>query len=117
MDYIVSHTENIAIIRIKSERGTVKDANSVKVAIDKEIEAGFPNIVIDMNELLFVDSNFLGSLVTGLKHAIKAGGDLRLVGFKAPVKTMFELTRLYNIFRIYESVEEAEKSFSDPEQD
>jgi anti-sigma B factor antagonist len=112
MDYIVSHINTVAVIRIKSERGTVKDANAVKESIDKEILAGYVNIVIDMQELTYVDSNFLGSLVTGLKHTIKAGGDLRLVGFQTPVKTMFELTRLYNIFNVYESVEEAVDAFS-----
>jgi anti-sigma B factor antagonist len=117
MDYLVSHKKNISIIKIKSERGTVKDATAVKDAIDKEIDAGFPNVIIDMHDLTFVDSNFLGSLVTGLKHAIKAGGDLRLVGFQQPVKTMFELTRLYNIFRIYDDQDEAVSSFSKPEED
>lgn len=101
----------MSVIKIVSERGTVNSASAVKDAIDKEIDAGHPNIVIDMSDLSFVDSNFLGALVTGLKHAIKAGGDLRLVGFQQPVKTMFELTRLYNIFRIFDTTDEAVKSF------
>lgn len=117
MDYVVSHLKNVAVIKIKSERGTVKDANAVKNSIEEELRGGHQNITIDMTELSYVDSNFLGSLVTGLKHAIKSGGDLRLVGFQPPVKTMFELTRLYNIFRIYDSVDEAVESFSDPNQD
>jgi len=113
MDYIVSHIKGNSVIKIKSDRGTVKDANAIKEAIDKELEADFKNIIVDMNDLSYVDSNFLGSLVTGLKHTIKAGGDLRLVGFQNSVKTMFELTRLYNIFNIYDSVDEAITSFTD----
>jgi len=38
-------------------------------------------------------------------------GDLKLVGLQPPVRAMFDLTRLFRIFDIYDSMDDAEKSF------
>ena len=72
---------------------------------------GNSHIVVDLTPLNFIDSSGLGALVTALKAARQAGGDVRLCGLTAPVKSIFELTRLYRVFDIFENRSEAVASF------
>ena len=65
--------------------------------MNKEIEAGKKNMVVDLYACEFVDSTFLGSLVVFLKKLSPAGGDLKLIGFQPAVHSMFELTRIFHI--------------------
>lgn len=66
--------------------------------------------MINLEKVGFMDSNFLGGLVKGLKAALKSGSELHVTNLQAPVKSMFELTRLQNIFQIFESEQSAFES-------
>ncbi|MCH8566872.1 MAG: STAS domain-containing protein [Balneolales bacterium] len=99
---------NIGIIRVESERCTAIESAAIFDLIEKKLnEPDVESIVIDLTAVSFIDSNFLGTLVKGLKLAMKNHGELAVCGLQPPVKSMFELTRLYNIFKIYSTSEEA----------
>lgn len=57
-----------------------------------------------------MDSNFLGGLVKGLKASLKAGSELLLTDLQPPVKSMFELTKLHNIFQVHPTEQSAHES-------
>jgi anti-sigma B factor antagonist len=90
------------------------DSRNAQQAMDyfKElVGGGSSHLVVDLTPLNFIDSSGLGALVTALKAARQAGGDIRLCGLSAPVKSIFELTRLYRVFDIFENRTEAVESF------
>ncbi len=64
-------------------------------------------ILVDMNELSYIDSAGLGALVSLLKRASENSKELRLYGLKGNVKKVFELTRLNMVFKIFDTFEEA----------
>lgn len=66
-----------------------------------------PRIVVNLQEVQFMDSSGLATLVQGLKRCRQAGGDLRLCNLQQPVRIIFELTRLDKAFDIYPSEAEA----------
>jgi len=68
--------------------------------------------VLDMSQLQTVDSTGLGAIVACLKYASQAGGDLRIAVLQSKPKMVFELTRAYRLFDIYDSVDAAVDSFS-----
>lgn len=96
---------------LSNQRATVEISSKFKEEILSKIDEGNENVVVDLSVCEFVDSSFLGALVAGLKKATMKSGDLKIVGLKPPVKAMFELTRLYRIFDIYDNQEEALSSF------
>lgn len=69
-----------------------------------------PKLLVNLGNLSFIDSNFMGALVRSLKMVLKYNGDLALCEMQAPVKSMFELTRLYNIFDIHSTESQALQS-------
>jgi anti-sigma B factor antagonist len=59
-----------------------------------------PQVVVNLQDVHFIDSTALAALVRGMKTAREAGGDLILCGLQKPVRIIFELTRLDRAFNI-----------------
>ena len=97
---------------INVERASVSEANELKGRLSNAIDEGFKNIIVDLTECDFVDSSFLGVLVNSLKKVVKLEGDLKLVGFRPAVRSMFELTRLFRVFETFTNLQEAVKSYT-----
>ena len=68
-------------------------------------------IVLDMSDVTFIDSSGLGALIASLK-IIGDDGELVLCGARDTVESMFKLTRMNKVFRMFGSPEEAVSSLS-----
>jgi len=112
MSFNFAVKDEILIVNISEQRATVDISSKLKEELIKKIDGGSQNIVVDLSLSDFVDSSFLGALVAGLKKATMKSGDLKIVGLQASVRAMFELTRLYRIFDIFDNQDEAVASFS-----
>jgi anti-sigma B factor antagonist len=99
------------LIQVKEERLDAHNSGELKTQMLNLFEQGKNNLVIDLEEVRFVDSSGLGSLVSGFKNASARNGNLKLCGLQPQVKSMFELTRLHRVFEIFPSVDEALGSF------
>ncbi|GAB86024.1 MULTISPECIES: STAS domain-containing protein [Gordonia] len=71
------------------------------------VGAGSSRIVVDLSGTDFIDSSGLGALVSGLKVARQAGGDLRIAAPTEQVVTVLELTNLNRVLRVHESADSA----------
>lgn len=67
--------------------------------------------VFDLHRLQFIDSSGLGAFLSILKALHGRGGDLKLAGMNRTIRTMFELVCMHKIFEIFNSPEEALRSF------
>lgn len=113
MDFVTEKVDDIAIINVNLERATLKEADSFKKLLLDTIDDGCRKLIINISECEFIDSTFLGVLVSGLKKTVRQSGDLKLIGFKPAVRSMFELTRMYRVFDSYTTVEDAINSFNE----
>ena len=111
MSYSFRTEENILIVNVEDERATVEFSAELKKDLLEKIEKEHNNVIFDLSKANFVDSSFLGILVAGLKKCTMNNGDLKIVGLQEPVSSMFELTRLFKIFDILDTVDEAIKAF------
>lgn len=69
-------------------------------------------IVVDLSNVMFVDSSGLATLVQAMKQCRQHNGDVRLSGLQQPVRIIFELTRLDKVFQIFEHTTGAVHSFA-----
>lgn len=97
---------------VNVERASVAEANQLKQCLSDAMDDGYKKIIIDLSECDFVDSSFLGVLVNSLKKVVRLEGDLKLVGFRPAVRSMFELTRLFRVFETFNNLQEAVKSYT-----
>lgn len=65
------------------------------------------NVVVDLNGVDFLDSSGLGALVALLKRVSERGGDLKIAGLQKKVRMVFEITRAYKVFEIFDNANEA----------
>jgi anti-anti-sigma factor len=111
MDFFQEKHGVIIVEVVNLTRATLKEAEEFKQILLKDIELGWRKIVVDLTDVEFVDSTFLGALVVSLKRITGLGGDLKLVGFQSAVESMFQLTRMYRVFETFPKRDEAVKSF------
>ncbi len=97
---------------VNVERASVNEAEELKAKLNDAINDGYKKLIVDLTECDFVDSSFLGVLVNSLKKVVKLEGDLKLIGFRPAVRSMFELTRLFRVFESFSSLQEAVKSYT-----
>jgi len=65
------------------------------------------DVVLQLDQVEFVDSSGLGALVRLMQAARSKGGDLKLCGLPPNIRKMLQLTSLLSQFETYDSVEEA----------
>jgi len=113
MQIVEQKYNDIIVEFIKYERATIKESDFLRDNLTKAISNGFKKIIIDLSEVEYIDSTFLGVLVAALKRVTKDKGDIRLIGFKPAVHAMFELTRMFRVFQTYSDLEKAVNSFKE----
>ena len=102
---------DVTVIVLRGEIGT-ETVNEFKDKIDQIVADGKFNLVIDFQEVGYLNSMGLGVVAATLKKVKKAKGDLKLVNLSPAVQELFELTRLTKVFEIFDSEDSAVKSFS-----
>jgi anti-sigma B factor antagonist len=106
MNLQTEETKGIAIIRVKEDRLDAHNANDLKSELLRCFDTGKKEILIDLQDVRFIDSSGLGALVSGFKNAITHQGSLKLASLQPQVRSMFELTRLHRVFDIFPSAAE-----------
>ena len=89
----------------------IESAPEVKKTFDKAITSASKKVVINLEEVDYVDSSGLATLVEILKNLRGHGGALKLSNLSAKVKGLFEITKLDKLFDITQNEEDAVNSF------
>lgn len=90
-----------------AERLDSTNADVFKKEAVAVLNTGAPGLIIDFSGTRFVDSIGLGALVSILKQSALKQKKIVLVSLSPQVRQIFELTRLYRLFEIFATVEEA----------
>jgi anti-anti-sigma factor len=98
--------EGRAAVRLHGRLDLVS-ARDLRRCVDEAVDAGTPNVVVDLSGVTFVDSSGLGALIGGLKRTRQAGGELRIASPANQVRMVLELTKLVRVLRPYETFDEA----------
>ncbi|MDY7018457.1 MAG: STAS domain-containing protein, partial [Chloroflexota bacterium] len=75
------------------------------------IDDGTRRILINLKEVNFIDSSGLGIFVAAYKMMNQVGGAIKFAKPQKTLEKIFELTRTHKVFEIFDSIDEALKSF------
>ena len=70
-----------------------------------------PKMVLDLSRMSHIDSSGLGMLVKLLQRATDKGGVVKIACLQSHPRIVFDITKAYRVFEIYDSVDAALKSF------
>ncbi len=86
-------------------------ASQFRQDIGALVEKGAKTILIDCQDITFMDSSGLGALVLALKTVRAAGSKLFVCSINEQIRILFELTSMDRVFEIFESEEKFLESF------
>ncbi len=98
--------DEVTIVHVGGEID-VYTAPVLRERLDEHISAGRHNLVIDLQDVSFMDSTGLGVLVGRLKLVRVTNGTLRLVTSSERILKVFTITGLDKVFQIFGSVDDA----------
>lgn len=111
MDIKTELTEGITVLFVREDRVDANNSEELKAELHRQFDSGTKDLILDLKEVLFIDSSGLGVLVSGYKNASVLHGTLKLSNLQTQVKSMFELTRLHRVFDIFTTVDDALQSY------
>jgi anti-sigma B factor antagonist len=80
---------------------------ALRSRIDELVANGIRRLIVNLQEVGFLDSSGLSVLVAARKRMQEAGGELALICANESVLKVFAVTNLDRVFAIYGSVAEA----------
>lgn len=85
-------------------------AGQFRQEISNLVESNVDIVLIDFQDVTFMDSSGLGALVLALKTVRAAGGKLFVCSVNEQIKMLFELTSMDRVFEIFPTREDFENT-------
>lgn len=106
MNLKLENINGYSVLFINEERIDAHNSGELKEYILHMIEHGEVNVIVQLEQVRFIDSSGLGALLSGYKNVAAKSGKLALACCKPQVLSMFEITRLNRVFEIYADLNE-----------
>jgi anti-sigma B factor antagonist len=91
--------QGVAVLR-PAGRLNMVSAGRLRELVASTVAGGSPRLVVDLAGVEFIDSSGLGALISGLKTARQAGGDLRIAAPNEQVSLVLKLTNMERVLPV-----------------
>lgn len=88
-----------------------KETDELQGKIKELVEAGNKRLLINLGQTTFLNSVSLGVLIGAHSSYAKRGAEMKLCQVDKKIQNIFVVTKLSLVFDVYESCEEATKSY------
>jgi anti-sigma B factor antagonist len=106
---VYKEQNDILLVTLDIKEASLENGDAFKAEVIKLFDKYKKSIAIDMSAVEYIDSSFLGSIVSVFKHLISFQSEFVLVGLSKDITNLFALTRLDKVFKIYGSFDEVSK--------
>ncbi len=114
LEYIDWDAGDVAVItfigRITLGQGTERLRQAIREVMDR----GRIKVLLNFDEVLYMDSTGLGELVAARRRVMDAGGQLKLMKLRQVSRNLMQITQLYTVFEIFIDEASALASFRTP---
>ena len=101
MDYEIIIEGDQVLIKL-SGNVWYENAPAIRELLLGHIESGYKKIIVDLEDLCYIDNNGLGILITSHKLALRLGSSFIIRSPRGVIKDLFTLTRLDKMLEIQE---------------
>lgn len=106
MEVTIRQKETVTILDLNGELD-LYHSDLVRDMIHKEIDSGTIHMILNCQNLTYLDSSGLGALIINLQYVRSKKGYIRLIHLNGSPKTVLELSNAIRLFPIFSSEEEA----------
>jgi anti-sigma B factor antagonist len=108
MDFKEEVVEGIINLKLSGDLIGENNGPGIIELLNNQINEGNIKAIIDISEVRYMNSSGIGVLITILTKLRNKGGEVVLLNPSEQVKKLLLITKLNNIFNIFDTKEEAE---------
>ena len=108
----VRDVDGIGVVGLDGRVVLGDESNALREQVKKMLAAGKKKIVLNMDNVTFIDSAGLGTLVAAHHSAKSQGAALKLCHLGSKFQEVLQITKLLTVFDVYNTEAEAVGSFS-----
>ncbi len=98
---------NYLVVRIEVTEASLSNADAIRQQLTTLLSEQQRHLILDLQQVEYADSSFLGALVAVLKQALVIKKDVLLTGLRKDIHNLLSLIRLDKVFKIYNTLPEA----------
>jgi len=106
-NYNIETKENLQIVSLSGSLMEKTEANELVSEIENYVSEGFNKIILNLENLKYLNSSGLSVLITILTKCRNTGGEVVISNLSDKVKELFLITKLNTVFTVTESIDEA----------
>ena len=104
--------ENVVVLDLKGKLTIGEGDELLKERINSLMQDGHRNLLLNLEDVPYVDSAGLGEIVRTYTMVSRQGGKLKLVNLTKRITDLLAITKLLTVFDTFESEVEAVSSFN-----
>jgi len=112
MNFTAKERENVVILTLEGEMVGGPDATLLTEKLRDLINSNKNKIVVNLNQVNYMNSSGLGILIAGLTTVRNSGGDLKLLHLAKRLVDLIKITKMDRVFAIFDDEDKAIDSFS-----
>ena len=112
MDVSTRQVGDVTILDLKGKITIGTGDVQLRNAVQDVINSGAQKVLINMANVSTIDSSGIGELVSAYTTATNRGVKLKLINLPAKVTDILTITQLITVFDVYDSEDEAIRSFA-----
>lgn len=103
--------ESVVIVDIFGTLKLGQGTSKLRDIVQELLRDGHKKLLLNMAEVLHIDSSGIGELMTTYTSVQTAGGELKLLNLHKNVQNLLQVTRLYTIFDVQDDLTTAVRSY------
>ncbi len=103
--------DGVAVVGLEGRIVLGEETSALREQVKSILAAGKKKIVLNMNNVTYIDSSGLGALVAAHHSAHSQGASLKLSNLGAKFHELLQVTRLLTVFDVHDSEAAAVHSF------
>lgn len=107
-----SEVDGVSVVALDGQIVLGEESNSLREKLKSLIAEGKKQIVLNMDNIKYIDSAGLGILVAAHVNAKTQGASLRLCHLGSKFQEVLQITKLVTVFEVYDTEPAAIASFS-----
>lgn len=105
-------TNGVTVLTLSGRVTLGEESSQLRTRFKDVLAKGKNRLVVDLAEVSYIDSAGLGTLVAGYTTASNQGATVKLANLTKKFREQLNITKLVTVFDVFESVEDAVKSFA-----
>ena len=111
LTYIDWEVDGVTVLNLSGRFALGDGTRIFRQLIQDMLDQGKKKLALNLAEVFYIDSSGLGELVSAHTRVVKAGGKLKVFKISGRAHDLFQMTKLYMIFEIYDDEHSAVRSF------